>query len=138
MGNAPDVHRGRDLDTAEEVELFVARFYRILAQDEAFHRCFDGIDWNAHMLTLADFWQHALFDADTYELDNDTVMERHRPLHAEQPFDTAIFERWIELLYQVLDDGWSGPKATEARRRGHGMAWAMAKRFTDSNVGRVQ
>lgn len=138
MDTAMDAHRGRDLDTGEEVEVFVERFYRVLTQDQNFQNYFAGIDWNAHMLTMADFWQHALLGADTYDLDHDTVMERHRPMHAEEPFHAELFERWLEILYQTLDDGWAGPTATEARRRGHGIAWAMAKRFTNTNLGRVE
>ena len=131
-------HRGRDLDTPEEVTVFVERFYRDLAQDESFAGYFAGIDWQAHMLTLADFWGHSLLGTPDYDLDNEEVMERHRPMHAETPFDEALFERWLEILYQTLDEGWNGPRATEARRRGHGVAWAMAKRFAGVNIGRVE
>ena len=128
-------HRGRDLDTAEEISEFVERFYRVLAQDELFHHYFAGIDWQAHLLTLTDFWRTALLDDGTYDLDHDTVIERHRPMHAERAFDGGLFERWLETFYDTLDGGWSGPQATRARRRGHGIAWAMAKRLVGADIG---
>ncbi len=55
----PPQHRGRDLDTPEEVTEFVTRFYREIAQDDRFHLYFETIahvDWHAHTLELTDFW----------------------------------------------------------------------------------
>ncbi len=58
------------------------------------------------------------------------MIEAHRWLHDADPFDTDLFERWLEIFDTTLDAGWSGPLTEAARRRGHGIAWAMAKRLT--------
>ena len=60
----------------------------------------------------------------------DGVIEAHRWLHDAEPFDAALFDRWLEILDATLDEGWTGPMTEAARRRGHGLAWAMAKRLT--------
>lgn len=138
MSTGNHLHRGRDLDTVEEVSEFVERFYRDLSQDELFHHYFAGIDWNAHTLTLVDFWATTLLGSDSYDGDADNVIETHRAMNAEKPFDNALFERWLELLYQTLDDGWTGQKATLARRRGHGIAWAMANRLSALNIEKIR
>ncbi|MCP5028899.1 MAG: hypothetical protein GY929_21710 [Actinomycetia bacterium] len=128
-------HRGRDLDTPEEVTEFVTRFYREIAQDPRFHLYFETIahvDWHAHTLELTDFWIGVLFGASHESADE--VIEAHRWLHDTVPFDTTLFDRWLEILDSTLDDGWSGPVVEQARKRGHGYVWAMAKRLTDTDL----
>ncbi len=127
----PPDHRGGDLDTRNEIAEFVSRFYREIAQDERFHHWFETIahvDWNAHTGELTDFWVGVLLGGPHEPADE--VIEAHRWLHDTDPFDAALFDRWLEILDTTLDDGWTGPIAETARRRGHGIAWAMAKRLT--------
>ncbi len=68
------------------------------------------------------------------QLDRCKVMEAHRWLHDTDPFDVALFDRWLEILDTTLDGGWSGPVVEQARKRGHGYAWAMAKRLPGTNL----
>jgi truncated hemoglobin YjbI len=127
----PPEHRGRDLDDRIEISEFVTRFYREIAQDERFHRYFHTIadvDWHAHTLELTDFWAGLLL-GEPHET-ADEVIAAHRWLHHAEPFDNQLFDRWLEILDTTLDDGWHGPLTETARRRGHGLAWAMAKRLT--------
>lgn len=134
----PPEHRGRDLDDRAEITEFVTRFYREIAQDERFHRYFETlahVDWHAHTLELTDFWAGLLLGEPHQSADD--MIESHRWLHDAEPLDEALFDRWLEILDTNLDDGWNGPMTETARRRGHGMAWAMAKRLT-GNASRPQ
>lgn len=127
----PYEHRRCDLDNREEIAEFVTRFYREIAQDGRFHRYFETlahVDWHAHTLDLTDFWAGLLLGEPHDPADD--VIEAHRWLHDAEPFDTALFDRWLEIFDTMLDEGWSGPMSDAARRRGHGIAWAMAKRLT--------
>ena len=127
----PREHRGRDLDTHDEIAEFVTRFYREIAQDERFHHWFETIahvDWHAHTAALTEFWVGLLLGEPHDPADD--VIEAHRWLHDADPFDGALFERWLEIFDTTLDEGWTGPMTEAARRRGHGIAWAMAKRLT--------
>ncbi|MCP4959628.1 MAG: hypothetical protein GY925_10210 [Actinomycetia bacterium] len=131
----PAEHRGRDLDTAGEGREFVTRFYREIAQDDRFHFYFETIarvDWHAHVLELTDFWTGLLLGGPHQEADD--VIEAHRWLHDTAPFDRQLFERWVEILDTTLDEGWTGPVTEQARRRGHGYVWAMAKRLTNTDL----
>ena len=129
----PPQHRGRDLDDRGEIAEFVTRFYRDIAQDERFHHYFHtlaAVDWHAHTLELTDFWAGVLLGGPEEHRDAGAVIEAHRWLHDADPFDEALFDRWLEILDTTLDHGWAGPMTDTARRRGHGLAWAMAKRLT--------
>ncbi len=127
----PPEHRGRDLDDRTEIAEFVTRFYREIAQDQDFHHYFHTlahVDWSAHTQTLTDFWAGVLLDQPHERADS--VIESHRWLHDLDPFDQALFERWLEILDTTLDQGWDGPLTESARSRAHGIAWAMSKRLT--------
>ncbi len=132
MGSVgPAAHRGCDLDERDEIEEFVTRFYRQIAQDERFHNWFETIakvDWHAHTGDLTDFWVGVLLGGPHEPADE--VIDGHQWLHDADPFDAALFERWLEILDTTLDAGWRGPLTEAARRRGHGIAWAMEKRIT--------
>jgi hemoglobin len=132
MGSTrPAPHRGRDLDTPEEVAELVTRFYREVAQDDRLHPYFNTIarvDWHAHTGDLTDFWCGVLFGGPHTPADE--VIEAHRWLHDTEPFDAALFDRWLEIFEATLAGGWAGPVADLASRRAHGYVWAMAKRFT--------
>ena len=126
-------HRGRDLDTPDEIFEMVTRQYVDIGQDELLHPYFtfgDGIDWQAHIGTVADFWCHALLGT-AYEID---TIENHRHLHDQAPFTPELFDRWMNIFYDSVDGGWSGPYATAAKRRADGIAWAMAKRLLGAGV----
>lgn len=133
MGStAPLPHTGHDLDSREQIVELVTRFYRQIAQDERFHHWFATIadvDWHAHVAELTDYWTALLLDESSHRPADD-VIEAHRWLHDADPFDTDLFERWLEIFDTTLDAGWSGPLTEAARHRGHGIAWAMAKRLT--------
>lgn len=136
-GTRPPEHRGCDLDNAEEVSEFVTRFNREIAQDPRFHLYFDtiaNVDWHAHTLTLTDFWAGLLFGPPVD--DADTVIEKHRWLHEAAPFDAGLFDRWLEILDDTLDGGWTGTATERARSRGRGLAWAMSHRFIGAGTGR--
>lgn len=132
----PPAFRGRDLDSREEIAEFVIRFYREIAQDERFHHWFEDVahvDWHAHVGALTDWWAGVLLQEPHPR--GEQVIEGHRWLHDTDPFDAALFQRWLEILDTTLDGGWRGPCTEAARSRGRGMAWAMAKRLTGTGVG---
>jgi truncated hemoglobin YjbI len=121
----------RDLDERSEIAEFVTRFYREIAQDQRFDlyfRTLANVDWHAHTRQLTDFWAGLLLDEPHQSAEE--VIEAHRWLHAAAAFDVALFERWLEILDTTLAEGWQGPMTDAARARGHGLAWAMAKRLT--------
>jgi hemoglobin len=130
-------HRGRDLDDVDEIFEMVTRQYADVGQDELLKPYFDFgpgfIDWQAHILTVTDYWSHVLLYAPGYDVD---AIEQHRPLHDRAPFTPELFDRWLQIFHDTVDGGWSGPNASIAKKRATGMAWAMAQRFLGKGVWR--
>jgi hemoglobin len=135
----PWTHRGRDLDTEDEIFEMVTRQYVDVGQDDLLQPYFDFgpgfIDWQAHIRTVADYWCHVLLYAPGYEID---TIESHRHLHDAAPFTSELFDRWLQVFEDTVDGGWSGPKAEEVKKRATGMAWAMAQRFLGHGVWRPE
>lgn len=133
----PWEHRGRDLDSPEEVFEMVTRQYAVVVQDDVLARYFtfgEGfMDWQALIGSVTDFWNHILLYAPDYPID---PIERHRFVHDQHPITSDALDRWLDIFHETVDTGWSGPNATRAKKRGTGMAWAMAQRLLGHGVWR--
>lgn len=128
--SGPWEHRGRDVDTIEEITELVTRQYVDVVQDDLLQPYFDFgpgfIDWQAHIAAVTDYWAHVLLYAPGYEID---VIESHRHHHDLEAFTPEAFDRWLQIFHDTIDGGWTGPRATIAKKRATGMAWAMAQRL---------
>lgn len=125
--DAPWEHRGRDLDSPEEIVEMVTRQYADVVQDDVLAPYFaEVVDWQALIGTISDYWNHVLLYAPSYEID---TIDHHHQLHGEAAFSAEAFERWLQIFLDTVGGGWSGPKAEIAEKRGTGMAWAMANRL---------
>lgn len=135
--SGPWGHRGRDLDTTEQVDELVTRQYVDVVQDELLEPYFNFapgfIDWQGHIESVADYWCHVLLYAPDYQID---VIEAHRTLHDTDAFTPELFDRWLEVFHDTVDGGWTGPHAEQAKKRATGMAWAMAQRFLGKGTWR--
>lgn len=134
--DAPWEHRGRDIDSPEEIFEMVTRQYADIVQDDMLGPHFaprsgHQADWRALIGSITDYWNHALLYAPGYEID---AIERHRPAHERSSFTPELFDRWLQIFYDTIDGGWSGPNAEIAKKRGSGMAWAMANRLLGKGV----
>lgn len=137
--SGPWEHRGRDLDTPEEIFEMVTRQYADVVQDDLLQPYFKFgpgfIDWQAHIRSVTDYWCHVVLYAPDYEID---TIENHRPLHQRDPFTPELFDRWLQILRETVDGGWTGPHAATTKKRAAGMAWVMASRFLGKGVWRPE
>ena len=137
--SGPWEHRGRDLDTAGEIFEMVTRQYVDVVQDDLLVPYFNfgpgHIDWQAHIGPSPTTGATSLLFAPGYEID---VIENHRHLHEHDPFTPDLFDRWLQIFFDTVDGGWSGPNAAVAKQRATGMAWAMAQRYLGHGTWRPQ
>jgi truncated hemoglobin YjbI len=125
--------RGRDLDSPEEIFEMVTRQYAVVVQDDVLGPYFTfgegSLNWQAHIGNVADFWNHVLLYAPDYPIDPTDSIERHRPVHERRSLTGDALDRWLDIFHETIDTGWSGPHAARAKKRGTGVAWAMAQRL---------
>ncbi len=131
----PWATRDCDLDTAEEILELVTRQYADVVQDDLLAPYFtfdpDHLDWQAHIASVADYWDHVVLRAPDYDLD---VIEAHRHLHDRCAFTPDLFDRWLTIFVDTVDGGWTGPDASLAKQRATGMSRAMANRYLGHGV----
>lgn len=111
-----------DLDDPTKVAEMVRRFYADVAQDVLLGPMFNDIarvDWSAHLPKLTAFWCRALFSMPGYE---GNPYRAHQMVNAKSPFAVEMFERWLELFSEIVDSGWVGPKAEQAKALGRKVA----------------
>lgn len=134
--SGPWEHRGRDLDTTDEVAEFATRQYVDICQDPILERYFDFgpgfTDWDAHVRAAGDYWTRTLFESPNR--DADAVLERFRRRHEQTPFTVDAFDRWLDIFHTTVDQGWSGPNAEHLKKRATGLAWAAASRTLGNGV----
>lgn len=128
--DGPWTPRGRDLDSLEEILELVTRQYADVVQDDLLQPYFtfdaEHLDWQAHIASVADYWDHVVLRAPDYDID---VLDGHRHLHEHRAFTPELFDRWLAIFVDTVDGGWSGPNATLAKQRATGMSRAMANRY---------
>jgi hemoglobin len=104
-----------DLADPAGVSELVLRFYRDVAQDDLLGPMFNDVarvDWSEHLVKLNAFWCRALFGTPGY---TGNPFKAHKDVHVLRAFTTAHFERWLDLFYATVDQGWSGTNADKAK-----------------------
>ena len=104
-----------DLDSPGEVADMVRRFYAAVAQDDILGPVFNDVarvDWATHVPKITMFWCRMLFHMDGY---SGNPYERHREVHSQMPFTMEMFQRWLELFSETVDESWQGPNVDAAK-----------------------
>ena len=73
-----------------------------------------GLDLEAHLPVIADFWEKVLLGTGSY---SGRVMAVHRVVHTNVALTSDHFTRWLELWRETLDVHFVGPVAV--RTGGH-------------------
>ncbi|MEZ5322803.1 MAG: group III truncated hemoglobin [Microthrixaceae bacterium] len=118
-----------DLDSVEDIEEMVRRFYRAVAQDELLAPMYNQVarvDWSAHLPKLTSFWCRALLGVEGY---SGNLSRAHERVNAVAPYTPSHFRRWLELFHETVEEGWRGPLAQRALRLAHHVAEAQEHRL---------
>ena len=112
----------RDIETREDLEILLERFYNILLADEGIGYLFTEvarIDMSHHLPLITDFWDSILLGSGTYRKD---AMQPHLILHSKSPLQKHHFEIWLHHFKQTVDQLFEGPKALLAKQRAESIA----------------
>jgi hemoglobin len=104
----------RDIQDRSDLKLIVENFYEKARIDEllggVFVAAVEDDHWPAHFERVTDFWNSALFDAQSYR--GSTFAQ-----HANLPVEKKHFERWLSLFAQTVREHFAGPIAEDALHR---------------------
>lgn len=116
-----------DLDSREQIELFVDRFYARMLKDEVLAPIFvdvAAIDLDVHLPHIKDYWCKLLLGEKNY---NRHTMNIHRALHGKRPLQADDFARWLEFFQSTVDSYYAGERAERAKRVAASIADNMKK-----------
>ncbi len=121
----------RDIETEQDIKLFLDAFYEKVKVDDTIAYLFNevaNLDWEAHMPKIYAFWEGVLLGKPGFAGD---VMGAHIRLNQLAPLTTAHFDRWIALFTETVHQMHQGPKAEEAINRAN-----MIRRTMEYNINR--
>ena len=118
-----------DLADRTDVEALLRRFYNRALGDDLLAEPFAGvraIGLDAHIPTMCDFWETALFRAGRYR---GNALTAHRNVHQRTRLSGQHFARWLRIWRTTVDEMYSGPAAERAKIQAARIAWAMHRRL---------
>ncbi len=105
----------KDIESRQDVELLVNKFYDKVKLDEFLAPLFSHLDWPHHLPTMYNFWSSLLLGDQTY---SGNPLQKHLPL----PLETEHFRQWLKLFAETLDENFSGEKTNKAKGRAQNIA----------------
>lgn len=100
----------KDIETEEDINRWMHAFYEKLLVDEVTAPKFEGLDLEAHMPKLVQFWAFVLLDKPGYSTN---VFDKHIHLHLEKEH----FEVWLKYFRATTDEMFVGERAEIAKQR---------------------
>ncbi|CAA0102078.1 Group 3 truncated hemoglobin ctb [Halioglobus japonicus] len=122
-----------DLDSRENIALFVDLFYERLLADEQLAPIFVDvaeIDLSVHLPHIKNYWCKLLLGDKEYQRH---TMDIHRQLHGKRPLQPEDFQRWLAFFKDTVDANFCGQRAERAKRVATSIAANMEQAL--SNMG---
>lgn len=116
----------KKLETREDIELLVNKFYDKVAKDETIGFFFNDVakvNWNAHLPKMYKFWETLLFGQISYK---GNPMAAHFPVNEMVPMEKRHFEHWLKLWTETIEENFAGETAELAIYKATNISQLMA------------
>ncbi len=104
----------KNLETREDIELLVDKFYEKVATDETIGFFFNDVaqvDWSHHLPKMYSFWETLLLGNVSYK---GNPMAVHFPINKKVAMQKAHFAHWVKLWTQTVEENFVGEMAEMA------------------------
>lgn len=118
----------KDIQTREDVELLLTRFYDVAMVDEEIGHHFAELDLVTHLPVIVDFWEKVLFGKNIYF---GNPMFVHQKLHEKNPLELEHFQRWVAIFSATVDENFAGEMAENAKMRAKMIAHSLNQRLNE-------
>ena len=123
-----------DIETIHDVRTLINSFYEKVRQDDLLGYVFNdvaNVDWEHHLPKMYAFWEFLLIGGESYQ---GNPMEPHRRLHDKVPLRKELFERWLQIFSQTVDEHFAGKNAEEAKNKASLIAMTWIPKFADNRL----
>lgn len=121
----------KDLETREDIELLLTRFYDVAITDAEIGYHFAELDLVTHLPVIVDFWEKVLFGKNIY-FGNPLFV--HQKLHEKNPLTLEHFKRWIAIFSDSVDANFEGQMAENAKLRAKMIAHSLNERLNQAMI----
>ncbi len=102
-----DLMTKRDIESIEDITLFLTSFYAQLTVDERVHHIFEPINMDEHIVQIAKFWAGLILQQPGFQ---GNPMAKHFPLG----LTAEHFEVWLHYFRLNIRKHFEGPKTEGA------------------------
>ncbi|ASS49275.1 MAG: hypothetical protein CHH17_11150 [Candidatus Fluviicola riflensis] len=110
------------IEKIKDIELLVDTFYTAILKDEQLAPFFAHLNFVEHLPKMVHFWSFVLLDGPGYTTN---VTEKH----ASMKLNKVLFDHWVKLFHETVDQLFEGEKAELAKQRATVLGWTMASKF---------
>ncbi len=119
----------KKLETREDIELLVNKFYDKVGKDSSIGFFFNDIakvNWSEHLPKMYRFWETLLFGQVSYK---GNPMAVHFPINEIQAIEKHHFEHWLKLWTETVEENFIGETAELAVYKASNIARLMAHKM---------
>ena len=116
----------RDIESRNDIELLVNKFYDRVNVDDKISKFFNDIvkvDWNLHLPKMYNFWETLLFGKRAFK---GNPMLVHILVSRQEMIEQEHFNQWLSLWRTTIDENFKGKTANIAYQKAQQIASLMA------------
>lgn len=116
----------KKLETREDIELLVNKFYGKIQQDKTIGFFFNDVakvNWDLHLPKMYKFWETLLFGQISYK---GNPMAAHFPINELTAMEKHHFETWLKLWMETVHENFEGSMAETAIYKATNISQLMA------------
>lgn len=117
------------LETEQDVKCLVDAFYTKIQNHPNLGPVFNeiaGVSWDEHLPKMYSFWNTVLFSKPGYK---GSPVQVHMDLSKRVHMPNELFDEWLSLFNQTVDDFFEGEVAELAKKRAKIIAWSMTSKI---------
>jgi hemoglobin len=118
----------RDIETRDDIELFLKAFYSRALQHEVLKSQFVHLNMAHHIPIITNFWSSLIFFDQSY--DGNPFIK-----HKEMQLNKEHFVTWLHLFHQTMDEMYAGERANEMKKRADSIAQIFQYKLGITPVG---
>lgn len=111
-----------DINDKADIEKLMRLFYDQLLQVPGMAPVFEGINMEAHLPHIVQFWAFVLLDEEGYKTN---VFEKHLSL----PIKSSQFEQWRQVFTDSVNQLFNGERAEMAKTRAATLAYTFENKW---------
>jgi|TARA_B110000046_G_scaffold80522_1_gene88775 hemoglobin len=111
-----------DIEDRKDIILLVDSFYKKVNNNYLLSPVFNTVakvNWETHLSKMYSFWASVLLGEASYNGDTMTI---HTMISKQHQFTQVMFENWLMMFTETIDQLFEGTKANEAKTRAKNIA----------------